>query len=405
MKLLIALEQHFVAAPDGHIYTPGPENYAFWRPYLEAFQDVAVLARVATTTQPVLEQQRADGPGVSFCRLPNYVGPLDYVRKAVRLHAAIRKPVANADAYILRLPGAIGNLAAREIRRQGRVYAIEVLGDPWDTLCPGAVRTPLRPVYRRLLTRQLRRRCREAVALHYVTQNALQARYPAGPGSYSCSFSDVSLGEHLADSDLIENRKKKIGELANGLEHPAKLGFVGSLELNYKGADILLKAVDLCRRRAMQVEAHLVGDGRSRPQLEALAGELQISNLVHFHGRMPAGKALFDFLDGIDIFVMPSRAEGLPRALVEAMARGCPCIGSAVGGIPELLIPEALVPPSDETQLAFAIRRFLSNPALMVRMSDQNVKIARGFGVDAFAGLRRRFLREVYARCASSCGS
>jgi glycosyltransferase involved in cell wall biosynthesis len=401
-RVLIALEHHFLSGADGCVYTSGPSNYRFWCRYLGIFDEVIVLARVRDTTEQMLPEQRADGPGVTFWQLPDYTGPAEYLRKLVQLRSAIRKAVSNSDAYILRVPGAIGDLAAREIRRLGKGYAVEVVGDPWDVFSPGSVRTPLRPLYRRLATRNLLRNCREAVAASYVTRSTLQARYPARAGAYVCGISDVCLGKHVVDLGTIERRKQRARELAKQFMHPVHLGFIGSLATNYKGADTLLKAIALCGQAGLDVKAHLLGDGRLRPYFEAMARDLGISQCVEFRGQVPAGKAVFKFLDSIDIFVMPSRQEGLPRAMVEAMARGCSCIGSAVGGIPELLAPEALIPPSDEEQLAAAIRRFVTNPNLSSCMIEHNVKMAQTFQPEVLEKAQRRFLSEVRARSVAT---
>ena len=403
VRVLIALEEHFLGGADGRIYTTsGPANYAFWRRYRGVFEEVAVLARVRQTTDSMLPEQCAEGPGVTFWQLPDYTGPAEYLRKLVQLRSAIRKAVSNSDAYILRLPGAIGDLAAREIRRLGKGYAVEVVGDPWDSFAPGAMRTPLRPLYRRLLTRSLRRNCIEAVAVSYVTRSSLQARYPARAEAYTCGISDVLLGNNIADVKTIEKRKERARELTERSRRPAHLGFIGTLAANYKGVDTLLKAVTLCQQEGLQIKAHLLGEGRLRLQFEAMVRRLGISQCVQFHGQVPHGKAVFEFLDSIDIFVMPSRTEGLPRSMLEAMARGCPCIGSAVGGIPELLAPEALIPPADEGQLAAAIRRFISNWDLLSRMIEHNIKIARTFQPEALEQAQRYFLSEVRSRSVAA---
>src|SRR5207249_10044996 len=67
-----------------------------------------------------------------------------------------------------------------------------------------------------------------------------------------------------------------------------------------------------------------------------------------------------------------SLTEGLPKALLEAMARGLPAIGSNVGGIPELLAPEALVPAGDERALAAKIISLSADPAELSRHSARN---------------------------------
>jgi len=398
MSVLVVLEQAFLRGIDGHIYTPWPTNYTFWRRYLGVLDEVVVLARVRQTTDQMSPEQRADGSCVTFWPIPDYAGAKQYVTKLGLLRSAIREAVSRSDAYILRLPCVVGDLAVSEVRRLGKGYAVEVVGDPWDALSPGTTRTPLRPVYRRLLTRSLRRSCHQATAVSYVTRSALQARYPARAGAYVCGISDVLLGDNFADDALIENRKQRAKEIAERPRRPAILGFIGRLAASCKGADTLLKAVRLCLHGDVHVEAHFLGDGKSRPRFEAMARNLGISKHVHFRGHVPAGKAVFDFLDSIDVFVMPSRQEGLPRAMVEAMARGCPCIGSAVGSIPELLAPEALVPPSDEWQLSEAIRRLVSDSDLSLRMIRHNLDVAQTFRSQALAEAQRCFLTEVRAR-------
>src|SRR5439155_26719861 len=106
-------------------------------------------------------------------------------------------------------------------------------------------------------------------------------------------------------------------------------------------------AVAECRQAGLDVTLDIVGDGRFRPELDRLAAELGIREQVCFRGQLPAGEPVRARLDAADLFVLPSRSEGLPRAMVEAMARALPCIGSNVGGILELLAPEDLAPAGD----------------------------------------------------------
>ena len=103
--------------------------------------------------------------------------------------------------------------------------------------------------------------------------------------------------------------------------------------------------------RGLDVRLTLIGDGKFREPLESLAGELHVAERVTWLGQLPAGEAIRRELDEADLFVLPSRTEGLPRAVVEAMARGLPCIASRVGGIPELLADENLIAAGDVAAL------------------------------------------------------
>jgi L-malate glycosyltransferase len=92
---------------------------------------------------------------------------------------------------------------------------------------------------------------------------------------------------------------------------------------------------------------------------------------------------------------MPSYQEGLPRAMVEAMARALPCIGSTVGGIPELLMPEDMVPPGDVAALANKIREVVTDPERMAQMSARNLDKAKEFKNELLREQRITFYRYV----------
>jgi glycosyltransferase involved in cell wall biosynthesis len=145
----------------------------------------------------------------------------------------------------------------------------------------------------------------------------------------------------------------------------------------------------------LNYELAMVGAGRHAEEVQALAIRLGIQNHVRFLGQIPSGKPIFDFLDSVDLFVMPSRAEGLPRALLEAMARACPCIGSSIGGIPELLASADLVPAGDSSALAQKIMEVAENPSRMKEMARRNLEKAQEFSPERLKVVRRDFFRYV----------
>jgi glycosyltransferase involved in cell wall biosynthesis len=398
MKLLIALEQRFARGADGQFCAEGPANYGFWSRYLEVFDELVVLARVSAEQRACLEEARADGPLVSFCALPDYRGPWQYLRNLPELRTTVRQAVVNCDAYILRVPGLVGRLAWYEIRRLGKPYALEVVGDPWDALGPGTWPNVFRPIFRRAAARHLRAACQGAIAIHYVTQYALQRRYPPGKNAYTVGFSDALMESVFAPPAALDERYRRIEELTGGGKDPGKrfrIGFIGSLSILYKAPDVFLRAASLCHSRGLNFEIVLVGDGRYAESIKALGRQLGLTDRTKFLGQLPFGKAIFDLLDSVDLFVMPSRAEGLPRALLEAMARGCPCIGSEVGGIPELLAPVDIVPAGDAGALADKILDVAINPQLLKQMALRNLERARQFRPELLEEAHRSFLRIV----------
>ncbi|HYM10897.1 MAG TPA: glycosyltransferase, partial [Bryobacterales bacterium] len=401
MRLLIASEAHFLLSPDGSVWTRGAEDYAFWSSYLGSFDEVAILARLRPVSAPPERAARADGAQVAFCELDDYRGPGQYLCRLRRLGGQARKALAGCDAVLLRAPGAVAYLAsgANQRLRPPLPYAVEVLGDPWESLAPGRLSSPWRGLARRWSRAWLARLCREAPLCSYVTRARLEQRYPSRGLVFACS--DVRLREAASES-RIERRLARIREAAAG-RRPWELGFLGSLETLSRAPDIHLRAVRACLDGGLDVRLSIAGDGRYRRPLERLAAHLDISNSVRFLGAIPGGRAVEEFLDQADLFLLASHTEGLPRALIEAMARACPAIGSRAGGIPELLRPEDLVEPGRADLLAGAIAAALRDPARLSAMARRNHAAAQAFLPERLEARRREFV-DALGRFAAGAG-
>jgi glycosyltransferase involved in cell wall biosynthesis len=386
MQVLIALEARFDRTPDGHVWSPGWAHYDFFKRYLDVFDEVCVIARVRMVDQPPMGARRADGPSVSFASLPHYIGPWQFARYYPALRRAVHLAVMPPAAVVLRVPGPIGTLVEREMRAAGRPFAVEVVGDPQEVFGPGSVRTRLRPLFRWWAPRTLRRQCAGACAATYVTARRLQECYPPAPGVFTSGCSDIDL-----DDDAFVDRPRP----CRVASEPWNVVLVGSLEQLYKGPDVLIEAAALCAGFGPDLRITIVGDGKHRTELEALARARGLADRVRFRGELPPGNAVRAELDRADLFVLPSRTEGLPRALIEAMARGLPCIATAVGGVPELLAPSELVPPADARALAAKLCEVLGDAQRLLLLSAANLERARTFHLDALVPRRRSFFRAV----------
>jgi glycosyltransferase involved in cell wall biosynthesis len=154
----------------------------------------------------------------------------------------------------------------------------------------------------------------------------------------------------------------------------------------WKGIDVLLEA---CARLQRPVRVEIFGEGSQRAELEARAGTLGIA--ASFHGFVDDLK---ERLDDVDLFVLPSRAENFPIAILEAMASGLPVVSTRVGGVPELVSDGdtgLLVEPDDASGLAAAIDRLAGDAELRRAFGERGARRAKDeFGA---ADTARRMVR------------
>lgn len=384
MNLVITLEHRFERTPDGMVWTRTSCPYSFWKRYLEVFDRVRVVARVLDVPAVPPNCQRTDGEGVSFTAIPYYIGVWQYLQRSHQVKIAARNAVGAKDAVILRVGSTIATFILAQLRKNSHPYGVEVVADPYDVFAPGSIKHPLRPFFRWFFPHQQRHQCAGACAAAYVTKQALQQRYPCA--NYSVGISDVE----LPDWAIVSQPRPQVQEVRTW-----NLIFVGTLAQLYKAPDVLINAVAVCVREGLNIKLTLIGDGKHRAELEAQVMALDLGKRVSFLGMLPAGNAVRHQLDQADLFILPSHQEGLPRAMVEAMGRALPVIGSTVGGIPELLSPEDMVPPGDVTALARKIREVLTNPERIASMSTRNLEKAKEYTDEILHEKRIAFYRYV----------
>jgi glycosyltransferase involved in cell wall biosynthesis len=163
--------------------------------------------------------------------------------------------------------------------------------------------------------------------------------------------------------------------------------FVGRLVLQ-KGLDILLPAFQqvVSSQPHLQWRLWLLGDGVMRAELETLAQQLGVAEQVKFWGPV---NGVSDYLAQADIFVLPSRAEGMSNALLEAMGHGLPCIATRIDGNLDLIqhgLNGLLVTPDDTLELAEALINLVGNEALRQKVGKSAYQtIETEYSVDRVA--------------------
>ena len=134
----------------------------------------------------------------------------------------------------------------------------------------------------------------------------------------------------------------------------------------------------------------MVGDGNP----DRYAEEIQKSGLegqVSYLGYLSDKNKINQWLDELDFYVQPSLSEGLPRATIEAMSRGCPIVASNVCGMVDILSDKYLIRPKDYKALAAKIAK-MSATAEMIEAAKANFEKAREYAED----IRDRKLDEFF---------
>ncbi|MGD9506489.1 MAG: glycosyltransferase family 4 protein [Syntrophobacteraceae bacterium] len=161
------------------------------------------------------------------------------------------------------------------------------------------------------------------------------------------------------------------------------IGYIGQL-IPRKGIDVLLKAVS--RLGSLNWRLAIVGDGEERAHLESMAEELGIADRIRFFGFR---KDRLAFLKGFDAFVLPSRLEGIPRCLMEAMAAGAPVVATDIAGCRDLIHhgeTGLLFPLEDDKRLAEEIVRVASDEVLRSALRDKGRSFILGnFSAESMA--------------------
>lgn len=367
MNLVFVSEARFEKGRDGKIYSPdGSFNCKLWERYLVVFDKLYIVGRVFQTENEYPVSLIAESDKVAFIEVPCYFGPWQYLKNRKEIKSKLKEAIKPDASYILRMPGNLGRVLSSILLKRKIPYAVEVVGDPWDVFAPGGgINHPLCSFFRMHGFLNLRFVVKNACAVLYVTKQKLQNRYPAMDGVYTTFASNVILPDEKLSKHIRCFEKSK-GERIDIIS-------VGSLAQMYKAPDVVIDAIKILKTKGWNCHLTWLGEGSYRGQMIDYAKSLGLVDCVNFVGAVPSGDGVRNELAKADLFILASRTEGLPRALIEAMGGGLPCIGTRVGGIPELLDSKALVNKNNAVELAQKVEEFLSSPQLMNAQALRNL--------------------------------
>ena len=372
---------------NGMFYSPSAFPSTLWERYLSVFSELKVVGR-GRHTSSIEGLSLSSHDRVSFSPFFNVSGGLDYYKKKKDIKKTLSSLIIESDAVIIRLPSFIGVCAVEVCRKLNRQYIVEVVGCAWDSNWnyggfAGKLQAPLFFLQNKIAIR-------EAFAVMYVTQNFLQKRYPSNAKIIS-AVSDVVIEDF--EVNVLEKHQSLLKKEQNKV---FQLGLVGNLEVKYKGYEVLFKALDKIKNEnKFSFLLNLIGGGNP-DYINELILKYGLEDSVKIIGLLSSGSEVFKALDQIDLYVQPSLTEGLPRAVIEAMSRGCPVLASSVGGMGELLDKNYLHKAGDHFSLADQIVDCFSDQDTLLEMSEKNFYKAKDYTYNTLNNRRRKFWQDVY---------
>lgn len=392
-KLLLTVDHQFVRTPDGKVWVKTIYGYDFWKRYLNVFNDVRIVARVRDEEKIEEKMLLASGENVEFFQLPQYRGAKEYVIRYVSILKAVHGVADDCNCAIFRIPSPIADLIKKEVVKKGIPWATEIVNDPWDNFAPGAFKSIFRAIYRIKFTNQVKSYALKANGVSYVTQFALQERYPSyaklygeNKEHYESYYSSI-----LLEEDYFWNERK-----FNSNKDKFTIVHVNSCITDFsKGHDIVIRAVKRLRDRGLNVKVEFVGDGPKREFFENMARELGIEDYVEFTGLLSSPQEVRRVLIESDLLMFPTIGEGLPRTIIEAMAVGLPCLSTAVNGIPELLEKEYLFDQQDVKGFADKSAEILTDESKYKKISERNICKAHEYENSVLTERRNEFYRKL----------
>lgn len=385
MQVDVVIEQRFYRCAEQKLWTENAFPYDFWTRYLQIFSSVNIVARVTFVERPQTSWKRVDGPSVAFVALPGYIGPLQFLLSLIKTIRILRARRSLKTAVIYRIPGILSAVYQLVMRPQSRVYGAEVVGDPADVFAKGASKSPLRPLIKFIFVRMLRAQCYGAQAISYVTEYSLQRRYPPHPQAFATHYSSIQLDE-------ADFKTRASYTLNTGLN----IICIGNLSQPYKGCDFMLHTMANLQQAGFDFNLRWIGGGHLLTSMQTLAQTLGIAHKVTFVGNLADRQQIHAELDQADVFVLCSRQEGLPRVLIEAMARSLVCVATNVGGVPELLPADQIVERDNQAQLVSklgALSAYSSEQLLAI--SQDNFHKAHDYENKALLARRNAMYQHV----------
>jgi glycosyltransferase involved in cell wall biosynthesis len=386
MKLLLSGDE-YCCYYKNHFYISDHSQMLIAR-YLQCFETINVVFRtkvVESESNLGKYKNKVTDNRINLQFFPFFQGPKQFFKQLSAVKEAAKKAVQDSDVAILRLPSTT-SFAIWLACRKRVPYATEIVYDSYDAY--HAAETLSNKTIWYILHKMQASACNKAIGVACVTAQKLQQHYyPIDSDALTSNYSSIEMPyEFLYKArEFPQKNQFSIVHVANQVNYKSR-----------KGHNELIKALSIVRNNGVNAKITFVGEDYNNgiAKLLDLASFYGIRDHVTFTGFVSRDK-LRQILIESDIAVLPTKVEGLPRVIIEAMALGLPCITTPVSGNPELIDTEFLVNYSDVECIARKIEELLKNKQLYEYESNVNYERSKEYTADILNARRTKFYNEL----------
>ncbi len=300
------------------------------------------------------------------------------------LHMEDKRIIQNmeeCDLVVGRVPCIIAYRLFDCAKKLRKPFFSELMGCAWDAYWNHGIAGKIIAPYMYL---KMKRVVKNADYGLYVTEKFLQKRYPCKNETVSASnvkITDVS-------DEVFDKRVEKILKMD---KNNISLMTSAAVDVRYKGHEYVIKAIPKLKEHGINVTYYIVGGG-DQTYLRKIAENCGVLDNVFFTGLLTL-EEVFEHLDKSDIYIQPSLQEGLPRAMIEAMSRGCVCLGAKTAGIPELVDAECIFKRKSVSSIVKCISEIVKKD--LTYYAKRNFEEAKKYKSDVLDERRNKYFGKV----------
>lgn len=385
-KLLLCCDEYIYRYGDNY-YFKNQEWYDFFHRYLRVFDTLRLVTRCKEESSLNPNRVTIDDERIEYVPLPFFQGPKQYASQYFKIGKVLDSLTNGCQCAILRLPFSISERLGKALIKKKFPYALEIVYDAEDAWKNST--SLIGKLLWKKIDRNMRQLAKHANGISCVTEFYLQKHYFSdNPHVFVSNYSSLALDKSFYTSSrrFPHGKEMTIANVANQIEFGGR-----------KGHNEIIKAIAVLKQDGIIVNAKFAGEDYNGgiSKLTSLANELGVGSQVKFVGYLQRA-SLSNYLEDADIYAMPTKAEGLPRVIIEAIAKGLPCITSNVSGNSELIEQKYLIDNYYDIQSwAAAIKTFVTSSELYEEASRINFSNSLKYEASVLQEKRDRFYSEL----------